>query len=160
MSLPFRLTNKTALALRQQAKRAKKTYTAVMIALSVVLIALSIGLGLRWLPATPLLLLLTAVLDVLLSQRKRSVYLMLTSQAICTEAAARDIQTGISETHRREQALTDLMRVKADAQRAMNSTQENREARAAGRESAPESNLQHRRRRADGLKLIRGEETK
>lgn len=143
----IRLTNKTAVALRKSAQRVRTAYFAAAVILSLALGALGIFLGLMWLPAVPLCIAAAALLDCALMIASRSRYLSMIGQAICTEAAAREIRAGSSADRRREQALRDLMRVKEDVQgrAAPNAQQEAEEAPAPG---------VHRRRR-NTLQIIR-----
>ena len=67
----IRLTNRTAIALRRQAKRTRNAYFVM-------------GAG-----GTLLLLALAVATDALLALRARRMYLQLIGLAICTEAAAR-----------------------------------------------------------------------
>lgn len=114
----IRLTNKTAIALRRSAQRVRTAHYAAIAVLSVASAVFAVVWGLKWLPAVPLTLALAAALDAAILIRSRSVYLQMIGQAICTEAAAREIRAGSSESLRREKALSDLMAVKADVARA------------------------------------------
>ena len=116
MKEPIRLTNKTAIALRKNAQKVRTAYFAAQIILSTLLGVGAVALGFFWLPASALMIVLIALIDCALAIASRSRYLLLLGQAICTEAAAREISAGKSETMRREQAITDLMRMKADVQ--------------------------------------------
>lgn len=115
---PIRLTNKTAIALRRSARQGNAAHFAFGVVLTLALAGLSVYWGMSWLPAVPLVIAGAVLLDALIWLHARSRYLLFTSRAICTEAAARDIRAGRSEQRRRERALNDLMSVKADAQRA------------------------------------------
>lgn len=115
---PIRLTNKTASALRKNARQGNTVFFAAGVVMTLALAGLSVYWGMRWLPAVPLVIAGAVLLDGLLFLHARSRYLLFVSQAICTEAAAREIRAGHSEQRRRERALNDLMSVKADAQRA------------------------------------------
>lgn len=110
----IRLTNKTAIALRRNAQRVRTAHYAAVAVLSLAAAVVSVVWGLKWLPAVPLTLGFAAMLDALILVGGRSAYLQLIGQAICTEAAAREIRAGASESLRREKALSDLMAVKAD----------------------------------------------
>lgn len=110
----IRLTNKTALALRKSARQER---TLAYWTMGIVTVALSIAAvlaGIRWLPAVPMLIGLAVLLDAALFVRGRSRYLSLTGQAICAEAAARQMRTDKAERDRQTQALQDLMDAKAD----------------------------------------------
>lgn len=113
----IRLTNKTAIALRRSAQRVRTAHYAAVALLSLAAAVLSVLWGLKWLPAVPLTLALAAMLDAAILIHSRSVYLQMIGQAICTEAAAREIRAGSSESLRREKALSDLMAVKADVEK-------------------------------------------
>ncbi|MBQ2833571.1 MAG: hypothetical protein IJE71_03095 [Clostridia bacterium] len=189
MNEPIRLTNKTAIALRKSAVKVRRVYFAAAIFLSVVLCALAVVLGLRYLAAVPVVVVITVLLDYAIMTAARSRYLALVGQAICTEAAAREIRAGMSEQMRREQALSDLMSMKADVRRAQEKRAKpeekpepdadpffepakEKEEETADRpqpeeESRAESGAQrgseetgHRRRRHKSLQLIRGEQAK
>lgn len=174
MGNKIHLTSKTAIDLRKNAARMRQIYNVLAVVLSVVLCAASVFLGMKWLPAVPLLVMLTAALDVMLVICGRSVYLTMIGQAICTEAAAREIHAGMSESRRRERAITDLIDAKADAQRTgarsvQRSAQpffepEKKPAEPDEEEDENES-MQvrpavRRRRRSDGLKLIKSGQAK
>lgn len=118
MNEPIRLTNKTAIALRKSAVKVRRMYFAAAILLSAALCLLAVVLGLKYLVAVPVVVVLTVLLDYAIMVFARSRYLALVGQAICTEAAAREIRAGMSEQMRREQALNDLMSMKADVRRA------------------------------------------
>lgn len=118
MKEPIRLTNKTAIALRKSAQRVRTAYFVSAVIVSALLCAAGVVLGFLWLPAAAIALVLIALIDAALMTASRSRYLSLLGQAICTEAAAREIHAGKSESIRREQAISDLIRVKADAQLA------------------------------------------
>ena len=116
MKESIRLTNKTAIALRRNAQRVRVMYFAAAVILSVLLCALGVCLGLMWLPAVLIMIVVVVLMDCALVAASHSRYLSLLGQAICTEAAARDIRAGKKESLRREQAINDLMRAKADVQ--------------------------------------------
>ena len=88
----IRLTNRTAIALRRQAKRTRNAYFVMGAVGTLLLLALAVYLGMMWLPAVPLLLALAVATDALLALSARRMYLQLIGQAICTEAAARRIR--------------------------------------------------------------------
>lgn len=114
MKEAIRLTNRTAIALRRSAQRVRAVHLATVGLITAALAALAVYWGLRWLPAVPLTLGAAALLDALLLVHSRRCYLMAVSQAICTEAAAQEIRAGGAQAQRREQAIADLMRAKAD----------------------------------------------
>ena len=100
--------------------------------------------------------------------------LSLLGQAICTEAAAREIGAGRSEQKRREQAQKDLLAMKADLNAAMEKKagtqpffEKKPEEQAEEDEDMLPAAVSHhdepaprRRRRENPLTLIRSEQTK
>ena len=165
----IRLTNKTAIALRRSAQRLRAMHFAAAIILSLLLCALGVFLGLMWLPAVPITIIVIALMDCAIVIFSRSRYLSLLGQAICTEAAAREIRAGRSESRRREQAISDLLRAKADVQQAPPVQQKTEpeppflskdgDAQETKAETDSAAAL-HRRRRQSGLQLIRSEQAK
>ena len=181
MKEAIRLTNKTAIALRKSAKRVRKAYFAAAIILSVVLGAAGVVLGFFWLPAVPLMIAVIALMDCALMTASRSRYLSLLGQAICTEAAAREIFADKSEKKRREQAVKDLLEMKEDLKTAMDAKlgeqpffeKKNEEEHEAEEqededflpvlpkaEAQPMQETPRRRRRQNQLMLIRSEQAK
>ena len=148
----IRLTNRTAIALRRQAKRTRNAYF-VMGAVS-----------------TLLLLALAVATDALLAISARRMYLQLIGQAICTEAAARRIRAEKSEKQRRRQAVDDLVAMQRDAQRQTGAATEGDFADALGQTrrmpvvkpapKPPETTGGHRRRRQAGFTVIIDDSTK
>ena len=124
MNERIRLTNKTAIALRKNANKVRTAYRIAACALSVILAAAAFLIGLRYLVAVPLMAVLIVLMDYALMLHARTKYLSLIGQAICTEAAAQEIRVGSSEKTRRERAISDLMGVKADVQRAEHGIEE------------------------------------
>ena len=118
MKNAIRLTNKTAKALRRRADKVRSGYFAAAGLLSVMMAYVAVRLGMKQLAAVPITVTLTVLADYLLIMRANTVHLTLTAQAICTEAAAREIRAGTSESQRRQKAITDLISVKADSQNA------------------------------------------
>ena len=118
MKNAIRLTNKTAKALRRRADKVRSGYFAAAGLLSAVMAYVAVRLGMKQLAAVPITVALTVLADYLLIMRANTVHLTLTAQAICTEAAAREIRAGTSESQRRQKAITDLISVKADSQNA------------------------------------------
>ena len=114
MKQPIRLTNKTAIALRKSAQKTKMVHYAAAALLSTAMAGAAVYLGMKWLPAVPLLVMLCVLLDCAIVVHARSQYLLLIGQAICTEAAAQEIRTGRSEQRRKERAVSDLLEAKAD----------------------------------------------
>ena len=119
MKEAIRLTNKTAVALRKNAQRVRTAHYAAVACLSLAAAAAGVVWGMLWKPYAVLLpLIAAAALDAVILLHGRSAYLLLIGQAICTEAAAREIRAGTSESLRREKAIRDLISVKADAAKA------------------------------------------
>ena len=119
MKNAIRLTNKTAKALRRRADKVRSGYFAAAGLLSAMMAYVAVRLGMKQLAAVPITVALTVLADYLLIMRANTVHLTLTAQAICTEAAAREIRAGTSESQRRQKAITDLISVKADSQNAV-----------------------------------------
>ena len=114
----IRLTNRTALALRKSARQERTLALVTAIFLTALLAALAVLIGIRWLFAVPLLTALAVMIDAAIIVRAGSRYQMLTGQAICAEAAARQMRVDRRENIRREQARRDLDDVKADVMSA------------------------------------------
>lgn len=114
----IRLTNKTARALREQAKQQRTALYALATVLSIALCALAVLIGIEHLVAVPVCVLIAIALDALIILLARGRYLSLTGQAICTEAAARQMRTDQSEAQRVKAAARDLERIKEDLVRA------------------------------------------
>ena len=174
MKEAIRLTNKTAIALRRNAKKVRTAYFAAAVIISVLLGAAGVVLGFLWLPAVPLMIALIALIDCALMTASRSRYLSLLGQAICTEAAAREIFSDNSEKKRREQKEKDLARMKADIEKAMDQKpgvqpffEEKDEEEPEEDEDIlppavklPKENEPRRRRRQKPLTIIRSEQAK
>ena len=96
-SKAIRLTNKMAVALRENAKKTRNAYFIVGAAGTLALLGAAVYFGMQWLPAVPLLLAAAVAMDALLALGARRAYLQLIGQAICTEAAARQIREKQSE---------------------------------------------------------------
>lgn len=114
----IRLTNKTARALRRSARRQRVLYMVSAAVLTLVLAVVSVLLGIRNLMAVPVGVGAAVLLDAMILAAGKARYLSLTGQAICTEAAARQIRGEAEESGRRRQALRDLAALKADAHQA------------------------------------------
>ena len=110
----IRLTNKTARSLRRNAARIRRLYVAAAIAATLALCVVAVLLGLRTLYAVPLTVLVIVLLDAAILTAGQSRYASLLGQAICTEAAARQIRGETDERSRRRQAALDLAAIKAD----------------------------------------------
>ena len=118
MKQPIRLTNKTAIALRKNAQRMRTAHYAAATLLSIAMAAAAVYFGIEWLPAVPIMVILCVLIDCAIVAHARSQYLLLIGQAICTEAAARDIRMGGREQKRKERAMNDLLEAKADIKKA------------------------------------------
>ena len=169
-SKAIRLTNKTAVALRENAKKTRNAYFIVGTAGTLALLGAAVYFGMQWLPAVPLLLALAVATDALLALSARRMYLQLIGQAICTEAAARRIRAEKSEKQRRRQAVDDLVAMQRDAQRQTEAAPEGDYADALGQTrrmpavkpapKPPEAAGGHRRRRQAGFTVIIDDSTK
>ena len=114
MKQPIRLTNKTAIALRKSAQKTRTMHYAAATLLSIAMASAAVYFGIKWLPAVPLMVVGCVLIDCAIVTHARSEYLLLIGQAICTEAAARQIRSGNREQKRKEKAVHDLMEAKAD----------------------------------------------
>lgn len=168
-SRAIRLTNRTAIALRAQAKKTRNALFVTGAALTLALLALAVYLGMLWLPAVPLLLALAVAADALLALSARRMYLQLVGQAICTEAAARRIREEKNEKQRRRQAVDDLVAMQRDAQRQTepapavdfaDALGQTRRVPAVGPAPKPPEAGGHRRRRQAGFTVIMDDSTK
>ena len=110
----IRLTNRTARALREQAKQQRTALYVLATVVAVALCAAAVILGIRRLIAVPVCVLIAMALDALILLLARGRYLSLTGQAICVEAAARQLRGESAEAQRMQTAARDLMRIKAD----------------------------------------------
>lgn len=118
MKQPIRLTNKTAIALRKSAQKTRTMHYAAATLLSIAIAVAAVYFGIKWLPAVPLMVTLCVLLDCAIVTHARSEYLLLIGQAICTEAAAREIRMGNREHKRKALAVSDLMEAKADVKKS------------------------------------------
>lgn len=172
----IRLTNKTARALREQAKQQRTALYALATVLSIVLCALAVIIGIQHLIAVPVCVLVAIALDALIILLARGRYLSLTGQAICTEAAARQMRGESIEAQRVKTAARDLERIKEDLSReAEQEDEEDEDMRAPApakkklqpvhiAEADEEENTRRvepvtRRRRQARLQVIVGDET-
>ena len=117
MKQPIRLTNKTAIALRKSAQKTRTMYYAAATLLSIAMAGAAVYFGIKWLPAVPLMVVGCVLIDCAIITHARSQYLLLIGQAICTEAAAREIRSGNREQKRKERAVHDLLEAKADVRK-------------------------------------------
>ena len=171
----IRLTNKTAIALRKSARQERTLALSAAIILTALLAALAVILGIRWLVAVPLLTALAVMMDAAIAVRARSRYQMLNGQAICAEAAARQMRVDRRERDRRAQAQRDLEDVKADVMSAALQTQIEMEEKTEVEEKAEEDVAENddrkpsdlpqvppvrRRRRQASLTILRSEDVK
>ena len=168
-SRAIRLTNRTAIALREQAKKTRNALFVTGAALTLALLALAVYWGMMWLPAVPLLLAAAVAADALLALAARRMYLQLVGQAICTEAAARRIREEKSEKQRRRQAVDDLVAMQQDAQRQTEPAPEGNYADALGQTRRmpamkpaprPPEKDGHRRRRQAAFTVLTDDVTK
>ena len=119
MKQPIRLTNKTAIALRKNAQKMRTAHYAAATMLSISMAAAAVYIGIKWLPAVPIMVVICVLVDCAIVSHARSQYLLMIGQAICTEAAARDIRMGGREQKRKERAMNDLLEAKADIKKAV-----------------------------------------
>lgn len=133
----IRLTNRTARALRESARRQRMIFRIAAVVLTLALAVASVLLGIRFLFAVPAGVLLAVLLDALLLTAGQARYLSLTGQAICTEAAARQIRGEADASSRRRQALRDLAAVSADAADALRQGGEQEDDDLSARSDAP-----------------------
>ena len=169
-SKAIRLTNKTAVALRENAKKTRNVLFGFGVVGTLALLALAVYWGMRWLPAVPLLIAAAVAMDALLALTARRMYLQLVGQAICTEAAARQMRGEKNEKERRRQAVDDLVAMQRDAQRRTEPASEDLFADALGQTrrvpavkpapKPPETTGGHRRRRQAGFTVITDDSTK
>lgn len=117
---PIRLTNKTAKNLRRQAIVQKRVLYAAAVILSIALLGAGAWFGLQHIVVLPLMMLLAIGMDLLLVLFARGRYLSLVGQAICTEAAARQMKRQSAEDARVETARLDLERIKQDLKQDTN----------------------------------------
>ena len=135
------------------------------------LVALAVYFGMRWLPAVPLLIAAAVALDALLALTAQRLYVQLVGQAICTEAAARQMREEKNEKARRRQAVDDLVAMQQDAQRqaepaspalfadALGQTRRMPAVKSAPAPKEPQAGG-HRRRRQAGFTVIMDDSTK
>lgn len=110
----IRLTNKTARALREQAKAQRTALYVLATVISIALCAVAVLIGIQHLVAVPVCVLTAIALDALIILLARGRYLSLTGQAICTEAAARQMRGESAEMQRVKTAARDLQKIKED----------------------------------------------
>jgi len=116
--MPIRLSNRTAIGLRKTAQRVRGAWLIAMGIFAMIATVAAVYLGFSWLPAVPLTLLGAGVIVLLMMLISRSQYLLLISQAICTEAASREMNERASEQKRRRQAIEQLAVIRADVREA------------------------------------------
>ena len=114
----IRLTNKTARALREQAKAQRTALYVLATVVAVALCAVAVIVGTQHLIAVPLCVLAAIALDAVIILLAKGRYLSLTGQAICTEAAARQMRGEVAEAQRVKTAARDLEKIKEDLVRA------------------------------------------
>lgn len=143
----IRLTNRTALGLRRCARAERTLSICVAVLLSVGMAVAAVLLGIRWLPAVPLMTAATVLLDAAIYVRAHTRYMSLTAQAICTEASARQLRADRKEQERRAQARRDLAAVQADA--ALAAREARREAQQKEKPDEPDAAPQEEAARED-----------
>ncbi len=172
----IRLTNRTAKALREQARRQQFLLRLAAVLASLALAGLAVWLGMQRILYVPLILLGIIALCALLLMLARARYLTLTGQAICTEAAARIMRGERAEQQRIIQTERDMNGIRADlaAHAARREPDEEDEdlyggvpqvtARVSAAPAAPAAPAQgespRRRRRQARLQVLSGEEAK
>lgn len=110
----IRLTNKTARALREQAKQQRFALYATATVITILLALFAMVMGMQRIIYVPVTTLVIILLDALIIMFARGRYLSLTGQAICTEAAARQMRGESAEEFRVKTAKRDLEKIKAD----------------------------------------------
>lgn len=165
----IRLTNKTARSLRRNAARIRRLYVAAAIAATLALCVVAVLLGLRTLYAVPLTVLAIVLLDAAILTAGQSRYASLLGQAICTEAAARQIRGETDERSRRRQAEPDpdllperpqkKPRIVREAQEDAAESDTRRVLPAKKADGAPQETPEsaHRRRRQAAFQVIESE---
>ena len=174
----IRLTNKTAKALRQQAKQQRTALYVAATLMTIVMAVVAVIIGIEHLIAVPITVLAIILMDALMILLARGRYVSLTGQAICTEAAARQMRGQSAEEARIEVARRDLERIKADLGLRENGDEEDEDLRrsAPTKKSAPHMHTadEHevhmgetrvmepasRRRRQARLQVISSDDTK
>ena len=123
----IRLTNKTARALREQAKQQRLALYVAASVITVVLALFAMVMGMQRLVYVPVTMLVIILLDALIILLARGRYLSLTGQAICTEAAARQMRGESAEEFRVKTARRDLEKIKADLAASFEEDEEDEE---------------------------------
>ena len=152
----IRLTNKTAIALRRSAANVRHAWLMTAAVLTLLLACLAVYLGMRWLHAVPVVVAVTVLLDAVIGFHARNRYLQLVGQAICTEAAAREMRSG-TESERIRRAARDLLQVKQDALEAARSPRAGVDTREFSDVLGVGARPAHRRRRQAGFEVIGSE---
>ena len=167
MKEPIRLTNRTAISLRRAAQKTRTAHYAAAVILPLLFAMPGVYFGLKWLPAVPLTVLIAALADWAVLVHARSAYLSLIGQAICTEAAAREIHEGSSAQRRHEQAMRDLMSMREDMRSLSGKAEHQAEEEEpedddlyGEKPQAERQPARRRRRQSGGLQLIRSQEAK
>ena len=115
----IRLTNRTARALRAQAKAQRTARYALATVVSIALCAVAVIVGIQHLVAVPLGVLAAIALDAVIILLAKGRYLSLTGQAICTEAAARQMRDETAQAQRVKTAARDLEKIKEDRKKTL-----------------------------------------
>lgn len=116
---PIHLSNKTAISLRHNANQVRRAWLVAMGVMTMIIVVITAYVSFIWLPAVLLTLILGAAVLALMFLASRCQYLMLVSQAICTESAYRQIKEQRSEQTRRRKAIEQLAAMHADVRDAM-----------------------------------------
>ena len=121
---PIRLSSRTAVALRKSAGKTRLVCLAFGVVMTAGLFALAVFLGLRWLPAVPIVVAFTAFLDVVLYVHAERVTLSLTSLALSAEQASRALREGAKEELRKKTREEDEAEIRKDMERRLSSAEE------------------------------------
>lgn len=111
----IRLTNKTAIALKRCVRQEHTLSLCVASVFTACMAVAAVLLGIRWLPVVPVMTAVTVLIDAAIYVRAHTRALSLTGQAICAEAAARQLRAEQKEKSRQAQARRDFNAALADA---------------------------------------------
>ncbi len=112
----IRLSSRTAVSLRRCAGKIRLVCLAVGIVMTAGLFALAVFLGLRWLPAVPIIVAFTAFFDVILYVHAERVTLSLTSLALSAEQASRALRADMREEERKKTHEKDEAEIRQDVE--------------------------------------------
>lgn len=121
---PIRLGSRTAVALKKSAGKVRVACLAVGVVASAGLFALAVFLGLRWLPAVPLVVAAAAFFDVILYVHGERVALSLTSLALSAEQASRALREEAREDVRRKTREEDEAEIRKDLENRLSGARE------------------------------------